>query len=540
MKRTAVSLVFAVLICAGHAAPYEEDPIINEDQEIREKRAAPKINRPATVNPDEYLVKFGYLPPVKPGRQYDPNSMVSAIKNFQRMADIPQTGLIDDKTMAMMQAPRCGVVDVEGTNKMGVKKTKFKSKRSKRYAIQGYKWSKTDLTYRFLSFSRDLTERQTRDAIYRAFKLWSDVTKLTFTEITYGTADIMIEFVTRVHSDGPAAAFDGPGGVLAHAYFPENGDAHFDDDEYYTVYKDEGTNLYIVAAHEFGHSLGLGHSSTLGALMYPWYQGYVPNYELPQDDILGIQQLYGMPDTNRPGEGDEDGDGDGDGGETPSKPDPNLPKACTDPFDAIFMDIYSRTYALRGKYIWQLNSNGIEQGFPKKIKAVYKGVPGNLNAAVTSHWTQRTYFFKGERFWRFYGTSVEPGYPKNIKDTGLPKNPDAAFVWGGNGKLYIFKGAQYYEWDEYSQKVADGYPKKIKTYWKGIPSKISAAFRWENGKTYFFKGDKYWRFDDATLKVDKGYPKSKAINWMGCDGASTPNKLLTGGDRPLSRSAGSR
>ena len=54
-----------------------------------------------------------------------------------------------------------------------------------------------------------------------------------------------------------------------------------------------GTSLFAVAAHEFGHSLGLSHSSVRGALMYPWYQGITSNYKLPEDDRNGIQQMYG-------------------------------------------------------------------------------------------------------------------------------------------------------------------------------------------------------------------------------------------------------
>ena len=48
-----------------------------------------------------------------------------------------------------------------------------------------------------------------RAAIKKAFKFWSDVTKLTFTQTT-GPADINLKFAFRNHGDGVRNAFDGP------------------------------------------------------------------------------------------------------------------------------------------------------------------------------------------------------------------------------------------------------------------------------------------------------------------------------------------
>ncbi|XP_070569780.1 matrilysin-like [Ptychodera flava] len=246
------------------------------------------------MNPKNYLMSFGYL---QPNTTHGDDEMRDAVMNFQRMANLEMTGDVNNATMQMMEKPRCGVEDmigsaVNGTNTNDTYNTTFMP-RLKRYALSSVKWSKTDLTYKFVSFTKDLSIADQKAAIERAFKHWADVTPLSFTEVIQGDADILIEFAAGVHSDGFAAKFDGPGGTLAHAYFPESGDAHFDDDETFTVNSYEGINLDSVAAHVFGHSLGLAHSSVPGAQMAPFYEGYNPDFSLAKDDISGIQALYG-------------------------------------------------------------------------------------------------------------------------------------------------------------------------------------------------------------------------------------------------------
>ncbi|XP_049307228.1 matrix metalloproteinase-14 isoform X1 [Bactrocera dorsalis] len=488
-----------------------------------------------TTQAEIYLSQFGYLPasarnPAN-GGLLDATTWTKAVQDFQSFAGLNVTGDLDGETLELMSLPRCGVRDKVGFGT---------DSRSKRYALQGSRWRVKALTYKISKYPKRLKRNDVDAEIARAFSVWSDFTDLSFTPKASGPVHIEIKFVESEHGDGDA--FDGVGGTLAHAFFPVfGGDAHFDDAELWTIGSPRGTNLFQVAAHEFGHSLGLSHSDVRSALMAPFYRGFDPVFKLDSDDVLAIQALYGKKTV---GVADRGGFP-----KTTQRPVISAPKVprddliCKDPkVDTLFNSADGQTYAFKGNKYYRLTENSIADGYPKLISDGWAGLPGDIDAAFT-YKNGKTYFFKGTKYWRYNGRQMDGDYPKEISEgfTGIPDHLDAAMVWGGNGKIYFYKGSKFWRFDPLKRPpVKSSYPKPISN-WEGLPNNIDAALQYTNGYTYFFKGDKYYRFNDRTFSVDAAnppFPRPSAHWWFGCKNVpSSTGNIIENSYEPFLHSA---
>ncbi|CAK9176733.1 unnamed protein product [Ilex paraguariensis] len=125
----------------------------------------------------------------------------------------------------------------------------------------------------------------------RAFSKCSSVSSFRFSQTeNYKNADLKIAFYSGNQGDGDP--FEGPGGILAHAFAPTDGRLHFDADERWSDGVVLGSiNLESMALHEIDHLLGLGHSSVNEAIMFPTIPPGVSK-NLASDDIKGLKDLY--------------------------------------------------------------------------------------------------------------------------------------------------------------------------------------------------------------------------------------------------------
>ncbi|KAL6099202.1 mmp1 [Pungitius sinensis] len=396
---------------------------------------------------------------------------------MQRFFGLQITGTLDTDTMAMMKKPRCGVPDsnIAHFSTFGGKP----------------KWNRKNLTYRIENYTPDMSQSEVDESIGKALQVWAKVTPLRFTRINSGTADIMISFVRGSHGD--FSPFDGPGRTLAHAYAPGpgiGGDAHFDEDESFTFRSNRGFVLFMVAAHEFGHSLGLDHSNDPSALMYPTYSYRNPDtFVLPRDDVNGIQSLYGPNPEMDP---------------SVNKPNPSTaPDACdsTMVLDAV-TTLRGEMLFFKDSHFWRSYPQS-RTAQPSLITNFWPKALTNINAAYESQQSDKIFLFKGRRVWAFTGYDLVPGYPKTLTSFGLPRGVreiDAALYDVESGKTLFFVGIDYFSYDEARKTMDQGFPKRVDQTFSGLTTKVTAAFQYR-GFTYIYSGPYMFEYELRTGRL---------------------------------------
>jgi len=141
----------------------------------------------------------------------------------------------------------------------------------------------------------DMEGAQVIKAFNRAFAEWAPfLNPIVFSSTSEKEkANILINFAEEGDADLPESF--GGDEVLAYAYFPIDNysEMWFDESERWgSMSSSTRIDLFKVAVHELGHSLGIGHTTAAGDIMQAFYD---PNtmVKITEDSADAIETLYG-------------------------------------------------------------------------------------------------------------------------------------------------------------------------------------------------------------------------------------------------------
>lgn len=162
-----------------------------------------------------------------------------------------------------------------------------------------HSWPDGEITYRLNNSTSDIEkESHQKRAVTVSLRAWQlRINKLKFRRER--NPDVSVDFEVSFED---LAHFDNMKGVLAHAYFPGqgevSGDCHINDEWNWVTsslfQKLSSPPLVPVLIHEFGHSLGLRHdTTTMDSIMYPSFDLGKKKNSLHPRDVQRIQERYG-------------------------------------------------------------------------------------------------------------------------------------------------------------------------------------------------------------------------------------------------------
>lgn len=370
--------------------------------------------------------------------------------------------------------------------------------------LEGQKFEKQVIKWRLLEsgYSTRIPVEDQRATIDLAFRMWSEVIPLEFVEETSGdiaSVDIEVAFGTGAHQNCKRD-FDGHGGEIAHSF--STGNMHFDDDEFFKTmrsFSSDGIYLLRVAVHEIGHVLGLMHTNKKYSIMYAIYEkeNSGPEFELGWEDRKAVQRVYGV-----------------------------CKGRFNTVFDWIRKNekgtsFIFNTYFFRGNHYWMYenHANRTRYGDPLYITTEWAGIPDEPDGYAqvfyinNNNVVDNAYFFKGDDVYKYDNENdkIYEGWPKKIKDVfrgkdggeAVPDNIDTVFFDLRDKNLYFFKDDMVYVFDpkvpESSQgcclrkgKIQDEFPAVVDS--KPLPDNIDAVYYSHVDESMFFiKDEDVWQ-----------------------------------------------
>ncbi|XP_042275343.1 matrix metalloproteinase-17b [Thunnus maccoyii] len=491
----------------------------------------------------DWLMKYGYLPPSDPstGQLQAWTAVTNAVRAMQRFAGLKDTGIVDEETMALMSTPRCSLPDQEEPSKSLTNQEERNMRRRKRAISM---WTRKNINWRLHSYpsSSHLSRETIRSLVFYALRVWAEPTPLEFHEVgSPESADLQVDFLHGYHGDG--YPFDGAGGAVGHAFFPSDpdraGGVHLDAEEEWVFRQpaSEGTDLFTVLVHEFGHALGLAHSSSRHSVMRPYYQGPAGDplhYRLGSQDLEHITQLYGKRNqllaTDAPR----------------IAPEPQLRHRghhyhhrygpsidrCNTSFDAVAR-IRGETFFFKGLMMWRVSGEGLVSGRGASVRRLWRGLPSDLqrlHAVLERQSDHAIIFISGSQFWLFRDLTLQEGYPQPLSalrmgvslagaDDDVEKEEEEEEEDGAAGRRGLIWDPE--EGPVWGEKGDAEKAEQDDTWTQLLREGVSGITTHSDGSVYLFRGDSYWKFMFPGSTPQDGYPRSSAADWLDCPNSSS-------------------